>query len=51
MTSTPDKDAKHLREAEDILELFNAEQIVDDPTSPPHDVKSPADDSDTPAPG
>jgi len=37
--------------ARDVLEAFNAEEVVDRPGEPPREDGSPADDADLPAPG
>ena len=36
--------------AEDILEAFNAEEVVEQPGEPPREKDDPADDADAPAP-
>jgi hypothetical protein len=38
-------------DAEDVLELFNAEDIAERPGEPPRSKGTPADDADAPAPG
>ncbi len=43
-------DQQHGREAEDVLEAFNAGDVVEHPGEPPRPHGSPADEKDIPAP-
>ncbi len=43
-------DDPDVQPAEDILEAFNAEEVVEQPGEPPREEDDPADDADAPAP-
>lgn len=47
----PDDENDDMEIAEDVLEAFNAEDVVERPGEPPRPPASPASEADAPAPG